>query len=150
MLNRLADTVDGAFVRLADVLLLVARLILAIYFAEAGFDKLGSGYAEAAQLMETKGIPSLLLPLVIALELGGALFLAAGFLTRLTALALGAFTVAADLIFNTGTGTVAGHFLVQAELAIVAGFIALMAVGAGRWSVDGWRTRAHRRMLPIA
>ena len=116
----------------------------------AGLQKFGSGYTEAATLMDNAGISSLLLPLVIILEVGGGLSMAAGFLTRLTCIALGIFTIAANLIFNTAITSPIGGYLVQAELAVVAGFVALLAVGAGRWSVDGWRTRGHRRMLPMA
>ena len=150
MLNRILDTIDAIFIRLADPLLLIARLILAVFFVMAGFDKFGSGYAEAASMMDKAGIPGVLLPLVIVLELGGGLFMAVGFLTRLTSIALGIFTVAANLIFNTAITSPIGGYLVQAELTVTAGFVALLAVGAGRWSVDGWRTRHHRRTLPVA
>jgi len=150
MLNKVLNAIDDAFVSLAAPLLLLARLIITWYFGNAGLEKIGAGYAETASLMEGQGVPSILLPLVILLEFGGALFMALGLLTRLTSVALAAFTLAADLIFNTTIGTTIGRYLVGAEFTIVAAFLALMAAGAGRWSLDALRTRDRPRSLPTA
>ncbi|MBC7945357.1 MAG: DoxX family membrane protein, partial [Burkholderiales bacterium] len=45
--------------------------------------------------MESIGVPALLLPLVIALEIGGGVPLVIGWMTRWSALALAGFCVAA-------------------------------------------------------
>ncbi|MCB1487541.1 MAG: DoxX family protein [Bauldia sp.] len=150
MLNRILNSIDDGFISLAAPLLLLARLIICWYFGNAGLEKLGSGYAEAASLMESQGVPTFLLPLVILLELGGALFMALGLLTRLTSVALAAFTLAADFIFNTTIGTTIGRYLVGAEFTIVAAFLALMAAGAGQWSLDALRTRKRPPSSPGA
>ena len=150
MLNKALNAIDDLFVGLAAPLLLLARLIIAWFFGNAGLEKIGSGYAETASLMESHGVPGILLPLVILLEFGGALFMALGLLTRLTAVALAAFTLAADLIFVTTIGTNVGRYLFGAEFTILAAFFALIAAGAGRWSLDAIRTRNRPRSLPTA
>ena len=86
--------------------------------------------------MESHGLPALLLPLVIVLEIVGPIFLALGLLTRLTCLALAVFSVIANVMFNAGSTDQAVQFLYAAEFALVGGFLAFMALGAGDWSID--------------
>ncbi len=74
------------------------------------------------------------------------MFLALGLLTRLTALAMALFTILADVIFNIGDTSSTGQYLYQAELVIVSGFLALMAVGGGQWALDALRGRTGRAM----
>lgn len=63
---------------LMDLFELGGRVFIALIFVTAGYSKIG-GYAGTAAYMESTGVPSLLLPLVIALELGGGLLIIAGF-----------------------------------------------------------------------
>jgi putative oxidoreductase len=144
MLNRLLDLLDRPFEALANPLLLAARLVIVPYFLPEGWEKIVN-YSDTAKLMESHGVPTLLLPLVILLEIFGPIFLALGFLTRLTCLALAVFTILADVIFNRGATGETGQFLYHAEITIVAAFLALMAVGAGGWSADAWRKKAEAR-----
>jgi putative oxidoreductase len=144
MLNRLLETIDRLFQAIGDPLLLAARLVIVPFYLPAGIDKI-QNYASTAQMMESHGVPAFTLPLVILLEIGGSILIAAGFLTRLTALALAVFSVAADVIFNASATSTTGEYLYSAELTIVAAFLAFMAVGAGGWSVDALRQRAARR-----
>ncbi len=59
---------------------IVARILLAQIFLLAGISKItSSGYAGTQQYMEAFGVPGMLLPLVILLEIGGALALIFGF-----------------------------------------------------------------------
>jgi len=51
--------------------------------------------------METMGVPGILLPLVIILEVVGGLALIIGFKTRWAAIALAVFTVLAAILFHT-------------------------------------------------
>ena len=139
MIPRLLNTIDSWFQALANALLLACRLLLCWFFVPAGIDKI-ENYSSTAQFMESNGVPGLLLPLVILLEILGPVFLALGLLTRLTALALAVFTILADVIFNSGDTSSTGQYLYQAELTVVAGFLALMAVGGGRWALDSLRT----------
>jgi putative oxidoreductase len=61
---------------------------------------------------------------------------ALGLLTRLTCLALAVFSVVANVVFNAGSTDQVVQYLFAAELAVVGGFLAFMAVGAGGWSID--------------
>jgi len=140
MLNRLLDRIDRGFVRLANPLLLVGRLLMGQYFLPDGIAKI-QNYAGTASSMESHGLPGLLLPLVILLEILGPIFLALGLLTRLTCLALAVFTVMANVIYNAGSTDQAVQFLYAAEFSVAGGFLAFMAVGAGDWSLDALRKR---------
>jgi len=55
---------------------LAGRVLLAAIFLIPGFGKLGA-YAATQSYMASRGVPAALLPLVIGLELGGLLLLAA-------------------------------------------------------------------------
>ncbi len=75
----------------------------------------------------------MLLPLVIALELGGGLLLVVGFQTRWVALALALFTVAASLIFHIGDGQMT---MFLKNMAITGGLLLVYVHGAGPLSLD--------------
>jgi putative oxidoreductase len=95
--------------------------------------------------MEGQGVPSWLLPLVLLLDIVGGLFVAVGFMTRITCFAFAVFTVVANVMFNAGASDETGQLLYWAEYTMVAGFLALMAVGAGDWSVDAWRKKSEAK-----
>jgi putative oxidoreductase len=118
-----------------DLLALAGRLLLATLFLHEGVAIL-QGYAGAGRYIEQFGVPALLLPAVIALQIGAGLCLAAGWQTRLAAIALACFCVAAALIFhrNIAVRNELLHF--EKDLAIAGGLMALAALGAGRWSID--------------
>ncbi|MBP0651258.1 DoxX family membrane protein, partial [Mycobacterium tuberculosis] len=64
---------------------------MAAIFVLSGFSKI-TAYAGTAGYMESAGVPGILLPLVILVELVGGLLLVIGWQTRLAALALAGFT----------------------------------------------------------
>ncbi|HEY0310440.1 MAG TPA: DoxX family protein [Luteimonas sp.] len=101
---------------------LLGRLGLSLIFITSGWSKI-AGYAATQGYMESAGVPGLLLPLVIALELGGGLAILAGLFTRWLSLAFAGFTVLAALLF-------------WKNLAIAGGFLVLAANGPGALSVD--------------
>ncbi len=115
---------------------LLGRLLLAAIFILAGYNKL-KGYPAAAPYMEANGVPGALLPLVIAAELGGGLLILIGFQTRLVALALAAFTLAAALLFHNKFSDQAQMTQFLKNLSITGGFLMLYLHGAGQWSLDG-------------
>jgi putative oxidoreductase len=119
---------------------LVGRLLLAALFLLEGWSKL-KGYGAAAAYMERFSVPGLLLPVAIAIELGGGLLLAVGWQTRCAALALAIFCIATALMFHlsfTDRNQVL-HF--EKDLAIAGGLLAFFAFGPGRYSIAGLRTR---------
>jgi putative oxidoreductase len=115
--------------------LALGRLLLAAVFILEGWGKL-RGYQAAAAYMDRYGVPSLLLPAVIALELGGGALIAAGFHTRVAALALAAFSTLAAILFH-GDFSERSHVLhFEKDLAIAGGLLVLAVAGAGSWSLE--------------
>ena len=122
----------------ASLASLIARITMAELFLPAGLSKI-FGYAGTAGFMESQGVPGLLLPGVIALEVLGGLALLAGFQMRYAAWALAAFTLVTALLFHRNLGDQTQMVMFFKNFAIVGGLIALSALGAGAYSVDGRR-----------
>jgi len=121
----------------------IGRILLALIFVVSGVGKI-TGYAGTAAVMAAKGLPivDVLLPLTIAVELGGGLLLALGWKARWAAAALFLFLIPTTLIFHQFWGIEPKlaqmqkiHFL--KNVAIMGGMLMVLAIGAGRWSVDG-------------
>ena len=115
---------------------LIARIAMALLFLPAGLSKIG-GYAGTAGYMDSQGVPGILLPAVIAVEVIGGTALLAGFQTRYAAWALAAFTLVAAVLFHRNLGDQMQAIMFFKNIAIVGGLIALAALGAGAYSVDG-------------
>ncbi|UCD67004.1 MAG: DoxX family protein [Betaproteobacteria bacterium] len=118
---------------------LTGRIFIAALFLMAGIGKLGAGYAGTQGYMESMGVPGILLPLVIALEIGGAILVIAGLFTRVTALALAGFTVVSAVLFHADFSDQMQMIMFMKNFAIAGGFLFLAANGAGAWSVDARR-----------
>ncbi len=132
--NGIADLANKPAV--GGLLSLVARVFASAIFIIAGYGKLGAGYAGTQGYMAAMGVPSGLLPLVIALELGGGIALLLGFQTRLVAFLLAAFSISAALIFHTGADQMQQIMLMK-NFAMAGGLLAFTMFGAGRLSLDG-------------
>ena len=117
---------------------LAGRILLAAMFLIAGIQKVG-GYAGTQGYMEAMGVPGVLLPLVIALEVGGAIAIILGWHTRLFALLLAGFTLLSALVFHRASGDPMQAILFMKNLAIAGGFLLLVARGPGGWSLDARR-----------
>ncbi|MBD3670179.1 MAG: DoxX family protein [Gammaproteobacteria bacterium] len=114
----------------------VGRILLAIIFLLAGLGKLGAGYAGTQGYMESMGVPGMLLPLVIILEIGGGIALIIGWQTRYVSWALAAFTLIAGLIFHNNFGDQTQMIMFLKNLAIVGGLLILAQHGPGAYSLD--------------
>ncbi|WP_439858926.1 DoxX family protein [Pseudomonas sp. MBLB4136] len=123
-----------------SAIVLLARLLLAHIFVLAGINKI-TGFAGTQGYMESMGVPGVLLPLVILLEVGGGLALILGFLTRWAALALAAFSVAAALIFHSNFSEQMQMILFMKNFAMAGGLLMLYVHGAGSISIDAMRGR---------
>ena len=117
---------------------LVGRILLAVIFIVAGFGKI-TGYTGTAAYMASKGIPGALLPLVIALELGGGIAIVLGFQTRIVALALAAFCIVSAAIFHFEPGNQGQMINFMKNFAMAGGFLVLAQVGAPWMSIDAMR-----------
>lgn len=85
-----------------DMWTATGRLLLASLFVLGGLNKI-MNYADTIAMMRTAGLEpaSMLLPLTIALELGGGLLVASGRRFAIpAALALALFTIATNIVFH--------------------------------------------------
>jgi putative oxidoreductase len=114
---------------------LVGRLLLAAIFIKSGWGKIG-GFDATQAYMQKAGVPGFLLPVVIAVELGGGLLIAVGWRTRTVAILLAGFTLLAALLFHFQLGDRGQAINFMKNLAITGGFLTLFAHGPGAWSVD--------------
>jgi putative oxidoreductase len=118
---------------------LLGRLFLVLLFLISGFGKIG-GYAGTVAYMAANGVPGLLLPLVIVLEIGGGIMVLLGWHTRVASVLLAGFTILALLLFHIPV-TAANQIVFLAELGVAGGFLVLAAHGPGAWSLDAWLAR---------
>jgi putative oxidoreductase len=91
--------------------------------------------------MQAFGVPGQLLPLAIAVELGGGLLILVGYQTRLAALLLAGFCVATAVLFHTKLGDRNQLLHFEKDLAIAGGFLVLFARGGGAWALDAIRAQ---------
>lgn len=126
--------------KLAD---LTGRVLISAMFLQAGLGKI-SGFAGTQGYMEAMGVPGMLLPLVIALEVLGAIAIIVGYRTRLAAILLAGFTLLAGVLFHWAPGDQVQGLLFMKNVSIAGGFLFLAAHGAGAWSLDA------RRLAPAA
>jgi len=116
----------------------VARLFLGQIFLLSGIFKI-SGYEGTQGYMDAMGVPGMLLPLVILIEVGGGLAIVVGWQTKLVAIALAAFTIVAAVIFHNNFSDQMQMIMFMKNIAIAGGLILLAIHGAGSYSLDSRR-----------
>lgn len=114
---------------------LVARVLLSHIFILAGINKI-TGYAGTQGYMESMGVPGMLLPLVIILEIAGGLAVLVGWQTRIAAYALAGFTVVAAILFHGNISDQMQMIMFMKNLSITGGLLLLAVNGAGAMSLD--------------
>ena len=119
---------------------LTGRTLLALLFVAEALSKL-SAYGAAAHYMTAFGVPGQLLPLAIAVELGGGLLILVGWHTRIAAVALAGFCVAAAVLFHTTFADRNQLLHFEKDLALAGAFLILAARGAGSLSLDAMQAR---------
>ena len=135
-----------------DAFTFAARLLLVALFLPAGIGKL-TGFAGTVGYISSVGLP---LPtagaaLALSVEILGGLALLFGFQTRLAALVLAAFTLVASYFFHAFWAVPADQafvtqLLFYKNVAVAGGLLALVASGAGGWSLDARREPASARL----
>jgi putative oxidoreductase len=128
--------------------LLAARVLLSFLFIMSGIQKI-TGYAGTAGYMEMMGVPAILLPLAILVEVVGGFAILAGWQTRIAAVLLAGFSVVTGLLFHyaavSGQDAMADMtqtIMFMKNITIAGGFLALAASGPGAWSLDARGGRA--------
>lgn len=130
---------------LQNPLALIGRLLVAFLFLPAGLAKI-SGFDYMTQYVASAGLPLPALGVVIAIvvEVLGGAALVVGFGTRLAALVLAIFTLAAGFAFHPYWSVPAESqmivsLLFNKNIAIAGGLLVLAAFGGGAWSLDAKR-----------
>jgi len=113
----------------------LGRVLLAAMFFMAGLSKI-TGYAGTQGYMEAMGVPGILLPLVIALEVIGALAIMLGFKTRLVAFALAGFSIVSAVLFHADFSDQMQMTMFMKNISIAGGFLILVAQGSGAYALD--------------
>jgi putative oxidoreductase len=118
----------------------LGRLLLAVIFLMSGIGKIAAPAATAGYIASV-GLPLPYVGLVLAIvaEVGGGLLLLVGYQTRLAAIVLALFSLAAALAFhnNFADQNQMIHFL--KNIAIAGGLLQVAAFGAGSFSLDARR-----------
>lgn len=131
------------FASLQNPLSLLGRILLALLFVPAGFNKI-AGFAGTVGYIGSKGVPlpELATAAAVGVELGLGLLLLLGFKTRWAALGIAIFTVVITFIFHNFWAVPAEQVAMQQlnffkNLAIAGGLLSIAAWGGGAWSFDG-------------
>ncbi len=136
----------GAMNRFDETLTpLLGRLMLAALMIWAGLGKAMMPGAIIGYIGHS-GLPApqLAYAVAVAVELGGGILLAVGFLTRPIAVVLAIWCLVTGLIFHFIPGGMENMINGYKNLAMAGGFLYVAAHGAGVWSVDGSRAGGGR------
>lgn len=138
--SNVAVVKSGGLIANNSALIAVGRLLLSLIFILAGYGKL-TGIAGTAGWFGSIGLPfpTVVAVLVGLLELFGGLAILVGYKTRIAAVALALFTIAATLIAHLDFSDQVQVLFFQKNLAIAGGLAVLAAFGAGALSIDGRR-----------
>ena len=130
-----------------DAATAIGRLLMCLLFVLGGWGKLVG--ATATQALFAK----LNLPMVeaawlvaVVVELGGGLLILFGLFARPVALILAIWCVVTALIAHTNFADRAQEINFFKNMAMAGGFLYVTAFGAGRWSLDAWRSRRRVAM----
>ena len=118
----------------------IGRLLLSMIFIFSGFTKI-TGYAATQGYMESMGVPGMLLPLVIAVELLGGIAILLGFKARLVAILMAGFSIVSALLFHQFWIDESQMNPFMKNIAMAGGFLMIFAHGPGSYSIDNSHTR---------
>ncbi|MDT0508369.1 DoxX family protein [Novosphingobium sp. MMS21-SN21R] len=121
----------------SDLLAVTGRVLIAAIFVLSGASKLADPAGTIAYI-ESAGLP---LPTVgyaaaVAVELIGGLLLVAGFQTRIVALAIAAFSIAAAFSFHANLADQNQFIHFFKNIAMAGGLLQVAAFGSGRFGFD--------------
>lgn len=114
---------------------LLGRVMLSAIFIMSGLGKI-SAYAGTQGYMEASGVPGLLLPVVIALEVIGGLAILVGYQARIAAFLVGGFTLLAGFIFHSNFADQTQMIMFMKNVSIAGALFFIVANGAGALALD--------------
>src|SRR5580693_4055902 len=125
----------------------LGRVLMCLLFVLDGWGKLLG--AAATQALFTKlnlPMPEAAWLIAVVVELGGGLLILFGLFTRPVALILAVWCVVTALIAHTNFADRGQEINFLKNMAMAGGFLYVTAFGAGRWSLDAWRSRRRVAM----
>lgn len=114
------------------------RILISLIFIISGFNKIAN-FAGTQAYMESAGVPGILLPLVIAVELLGGLAVVFGWQARVAAFLLAGFSLVSAALFHANFGDQMQTIMFMKNLGLAGGFLMIVALGAGPYSLDNRR-----------
>ena len=118
-----------------NLMALIGRIFIAGIFFMAGLNKISS-YENTVGFMNSAGVPGDLLPIVIALEIFGGVAVIVGWKTRIFAFLLAGFCLLSAILFHADFSNQIQMGMFMKNIAIVGGFLVLVANGGGSYSLD--------------
>jgi putative oxidoreductase len=119
---------------------LIGRILLSLLFLLSGVGKI-SAYAATAGYMAMVGVPGALLPVVILVEVAGAIAIIAGWKTRFVAVLLAGFSLLTAALFHNNFGDAIQMTMFLKNVSIAGALLILAANGAGAYSFDARKAR---------
>ncbi len=113
----------------------LGRVLLAIIFLTSGINKVFS-YAGTQGYMEAMGVPAILLPLVIVVEILGALAIILGWKTHQAAFLLAGFSLVSAVLFHADFANQMQMIMFMKNISIAGAFFILFAQGPGAYALD--------------
>ena len=101
----------------------------------SGLNKIGN-YSNTSGWMESMGVSSYLLPLVIILEILAAIAIIVGWKTKIAAFRLAGFCIISGIIFHSDFSNQLEIIMFMKNIAIAGGFLFLVVNGPGNFSID--------------
>lgn len=127
-----------------ELCIMTARGLLGLFFIYFGLDKLMS-YSDTSIYMSAFGVSGLFLPLVLLLEIVGGIALLVGWQLKRAAALLAGFTVLTALVFHSDFSEQVQVILFMKNIAIAAGLLLFVAIGAGRLSLDAQKPKKRKK-----
>ncbi len=128
-----------------NTLNLLGRLLIVALFLPAGLSK-ATGFEGTVGYFTSLGmfLPTLAVIIAIITEVAGGLALLVGFKTRIVAILLAVFTLAATIIGHAYWAAPADAAFIQQllffkNIAVIGGLMVLASSGAGKFSIDGFK-----------
>ncbi|GMA55410.1 hypothetical protein GCM10025857_67670 [Alicyclobacillus contaminans] len=107
--------------------------MLSLMFISTG-GKLGAGYEATQGYMSMMGVPTSMLPVVIATEILGGLAILVGFKTRIAAFLLAGFTLIAAAIFHNNFADPNAEYFVYERFSHCRWFVVTGSQWCGQFS----------------
>ena len=118
-----------------QVIQVLGRIFLSTIFLVEGVNKIFN-YESTIEYMENFNVPEYLAIPAIIVEILFPLLLIVGYQTKISALVLAIFTLAAALIFHTDFTNQMQLTSFLKNFAIAGGFLIIFVNGAGKYSID--------------